>query len=417
MKQSQLFCKTRKEAPKDEVARNAELLIRAGYIHKEMAGVYAFLPLGLRVIEKIKQIVREEMNAIGAEEISLTALQDPGLWTKTERWNDSVIDVWFKTKLKNEAELGLAPTHEEPLTNLMLNHIHSYKDLPVFVYQFQNKFRNELRSKSGILRGREFLMKDLYSFSTSEEELDKFYERVADAYEKVFKRVGIADITYRTKASGGMFSKWSDEFQTITDAGEDTIYVDEKKKLAINEEVYEPQTLSDFDLKEKDLKKVKASEVGNIFKLGIKYSQPIGLFFQDSDGIKKPVVMGSYGIGISRLMGILVEVFADNKGLVWPKEVAPFQVHLILLDGEKSKDEAEKIYKELTDAGIEVLFDDRDLRAGEKFAESDLLGIPTRIIVSDRSLEAGGFEEVARSTGKSRIVSAKDILKEFKPEH
>jgi len=417
MRQSQLFCKTRKEAPKDEVARNAELLIRAGFIHKEMAGVYSLLPLGLRVIEKIKQVVREEMNAIGGEELALSALQDPEVWTKTERWNDSVVDVWFKTKLKNDSELGLAPTHEEPLTNIMLNHIHSYKDLPVYVYQFQNKFRNELRSKSGILRGREFLMKDLYSFTSSVEELDKFYEKVAEAYTSVFKRVGIGDKTYRTLASGGMFSKWSDEFQTITETGEDTIYLDEKKKIAVNEEVNGPQALSDLGLKDEDLKKVKAIEVGNIFKLGIKYSAPIGLEYTDKDGIKKPVVMGSYGIGITRLMGAIVEIFADAKGIVWPKEVAPFQVHLLLIDGEKSKEEADKLYKLLTDEGIEVLYDDRDLRAGEKFADSDLIGIPKRVIVSDRALVSGGFEVVVRKTGESRIVGAKDILKEVKSEH
>jgi len=410
MKQSQLFCKTRREGPKDEVARNAELLIRAGYIHKEMAGVYSFLPLGLRVIEKIKQIVREEMNAIGGEELHLATLQDPEVWAKTDRWNDSVVDVWFKTKLKNDSELGLAPTHEEPLTSMMLNHIHSYKDLPVYVYQFQTKFRNELRSRSGILRGREFLMKDLYSFTTSQEELDKFYEKAAGAYEKIFKRVGIGDVTYRTLASGGMFSKWSDEFQTITKTGEDTIYLDEKKGIAVNGDVYGPQTLDELGLKEKDLQKKKAIEVGNIFKLGTKYSQPLGLVYQDTDGTKKPVVMGSYGIGITRLMGAIVEVFADSKGLVWPKEIAPFQVHLILL--EKGKSNADKLYKELTENGIEVLYDDRDLRAGEKFADSDLLGIPARIIVSEKSNEKAGFEVVDRRTGRMAFVT--DLKKEIK---
>ncbi|HEY9586367.1 MAG TPA: aminoacyl--tRNA ligase-related protein [Candidatus Paceibacterota bacterium] len=412
MKQSQLFCKTRREGPKDEVARNAELLIRAGYIHKEMAGVYSFLPLGLRVIEKIKQIVREEMNAIGGEELHLATLQDPEVWAKTDRWNDSVVDVWFKTKLKNDSELGLAPTHEEPLTSMMLNHIHSYKDLPVYVYQFQTKFRNELRSRSGILRGREFLMKDLYSFTTSQEELDKFYEKAAGAYEKIFKRVGIGDVTYRTLASGGMFSKWSDEFQTITKTGEDTIYLDEKKGIAVNGDVYGPQTLDELGLKEKDLQKKKAIEVGNIFKLGTKYSQPLGLVYQDTDGVKKPVVMGSYGIGITRLMGAIVEVFADSKGLVWPKEIAPFQVHLILL--EKGKSNADKLYKELTENGIEVLYDDRDLRAGEKFADSDLLGIPARIIVSEKSNEKAGFEVVDRRTGMARMAFVTDLKKEIK---
>jgi len=412
MKQSQLFCKTRREGPKDEVARNAELLIRAGYIHKEMAGVYSFLPLGLRVIEKIKQIVREEMNAIGGEELHLATLQDPEVWAKTDRWNDSVVDVWFKTKLKNDSELGLAPTHEEPLTSMMLNHIHSYKDLPVYVYQFQTKFRNELRSRSGILRGREFLMKDLYSFTTSQEELDKFYEKAAGAYEKIFKRVGIGDVTYRTLASGGMFSKWSDEFQTITKTGEDTIYLDEKKGIAVNGDVYGPQTLDELGLKEKDLQKKKAIEVGNIFKLGTKYSQPLGLVYQDTDGTKKPVVMGSYGIGITRLMGAIVEVFADSKGLVWPKEIAPFQVHLILL--EKGKSNADKLYKELTENGIEVLYDDRDLRAGEKFADSDLLGIPARIIVSEKSNEKAGFEVVDRRTGMARMAFVTDLKKEIK---
>ncbi len=411
MKQSLLFTKTRKEAPKDEVSKNAELLIRAGYIHKEMAGVYSFLPLGLRVLNKIVQVIREEMNAIEGQEIALTALQTKDVWEKTGRWDDRVVDNWFKTKLKNDTELGLAYTHEAALAEVMKDYVTSYRDLPSYVYQFQTKFRNELRAKSGLFRGREFLMKDLYSFNRTTEELDAFYEKAIVAYRNIFKRVGLGEITYLTVASGGSFgTKYSHEFQTLTGAGEDLIYIDKKKNIAVNKEVLDEETLSSLGIKREDLVEEKSVEVGNIYKLGSFYSAPLELNYKTETGESKPVIMGSYGIGISRLMGTITEVFADEKGLVWPAEVAPYKVHLISI-GEKAKEEAEKLYADLTKKGIEVLFDDRDMRPGEKFADSDLIGIPTRVVMSEKTLAENVLEVKDRKTGEVKKVTTEEFVK------
>lgn len=412
MRQSQLFTKTRKEAPKDEVAKNAQLLIRAGYIYKEMAGAYAYLPLGLRVLNNITRVIREEMNAIGGQEIFLTALQDKKVWEKSGRWSDDVVDNWFKTELKNGAQVGLGFTHEEPLTNLMRDHIQSYRDLPRYAYQFQTKFRNEERAKSGIMRGREFVMKDLYSFSKDVKEHDAFYEKAKQAYINIFNRLGLGDRTYVTFASGGSFSKYSHEFQTITDAGEDMIYVDEKKKLAINKEVLTDEVLADLGVKKSDLKEMKAVEVGNIFSLGTRFSDAFELNYVSEDGTKKPVVMGSYGIGPGRVMGTIVETLSDANGIVWPEEVAPFKLHLISLGkaGSEAEKEANALYAEFTKAGVEVLFDDRDQRPGEKFADSDLIGIPLRAVISDKTLAAGGKLEIKeRKTGAVSMVTKDEL--------
>jgi prolyl-tRNA synthetase len=406
MKQSQLFTKTRREAPKDEVAKNAELLIRAGFIHKEMAGVYSFLPLGLRVMNKIVGIIRDEMNAIGGEEVHLTALQDKKPWEVTGRWNDEVLDIWFKTKLKNDTEIGLGITHEEPLTLLMKDHIRSYKDLPIAVYQFQTKFRNETRAKSGIMRGREFLMKDLYSFNEDIKAHEIFYEKIKQAYVNVFDRVGLGDKTYITFASGGSFSKYSHEFQTITDAGEDIIFIDEDKKIAINKEVLNDEVLKDLGLKKSDLVEKKAVEVGNIFNLGTRFSDALGLTYKDEKGELKSVYMGSYGIGPGRVMGTIAEILSDDQGLIWPESVAPFSIHLLaLFDQEgKVKKSADELYEELSKKGVEVLYDDRDISAGEKFSDSDLIGIPKRYVISEKTLANNSLEVKDRATGKVEMI-------------
>ena len=316
MRASQLFAKTTKNLKVDETSRNARLLIKAGFIDKQMAGVYCFLPMGKMVLDNIIRIIREEMDVAGGNEISMTALQPKDLWQASGRWDDKVLDVWFKTKLASGSEVGLATTHEEPLTNMMRRFIDSYKDLPAYPYQFQIKFRNELRAKSGLLRGREFWMKDLYSFSRSLPEHQVFYDRMITAYNRVFERLGIAELTYKTFASGGSFSKYSDEFQTVCPAGEDVIYIDKTKKIAINQEVMSDEILSELGLKKSDLEKTRGVEVGNIFNLGTKYSQPLGLLFSDEQGQKQPVIMGSYGLGPSRIMGLLAELFSDDKGLV-----------------------------------------------------------------------------------------------------
>lgn len=414
MRQTHLFTKTRKDAPKDEVSKNAELLIRAGYIYKEMSGVYSLLPLGLRVIKKIENIVREEMDELGAQEVHLTALQEKEKWEKTGRWSDAVVDNWFKTSLKNETQLGLAFTHEEALTALVANYITSYRDLPKSIYQFQTKFRNELRAKSGIMRGREFLMKDLYSFSRTDADHGVFYSEAKDTYSHIFDRLGIGERTYVTFASGGSFAPFSHEFQMVTDAGEDVIYVDEKKKIAVNKEIYTDDILGTLGLKKEELVEKKSVEVGNIFSLGTKFSEPLELMYTDEDGSKKPVIMGSYGIGIGRVMGAVVEALSDEHGIVWPATIAPFKVHLVALfdkDG-KVNTYATELYDRLVAQGIEVLYDDRDVRPGEKFADSDLIGIPLRIIVSEKL--GTDVEIKVRKTGETHIVPHDNISEKIK---
>jgi prolyl-tRNA synthetase len=410
MRVSQLFTKTSKTAPADEVAKNAELLIRAGFIYKEMAGVYAYLPLGKRVLDKIVQIIREEMNAIGGNEISLTALQQKDVWEASGRWDDQVMDVWFKTKLASGSELGLAPTHEEPLTKLMKNYISSYKDLPVYPYQFQIKFRNELRSKSGLMRGREFWMKDLYSFSRTQEEHDAFYEKISAAYDRVYARLGLGDITYKTFASGGSFAKYSHEFQTLSPVGEDKIYVHEGKKIAINEEVYNDEVLADLGVTKDELVEHTAVEVGNIFTLGTKFSDALDLNYTDDTGVSRRVIMGSYGIGPSRVMGLIAEHFSDDKGLVWPENIAPAKVYLVRIGGEEAVAHADALYEELSAKGIEVLYDDRDERPGTKFADAELMGIPYRVTVSDRLIEAGQYELTRRNSGEMALLTRDELL-------
>jgi prolyl-tRNA synthetase len=407
MKQSQLFTKTRKEAPKDEVSKNAELLIRAGYVHKEMAGVYSYLPLGLRTLRKIENIIREEMDAIGGQELSMTALQDRQLWEKTDRWDDAKVDNWFKTKLKNGNEVGLGFTHEEAITNIMTGHISSYKDLPIYAYQIQTKFRNETRAKSGIMRGREFGMKDLYSFSATEADLDAFYEKAKQAYVNIFARAGLGDKTFITFASGGSFSKYSHEFQTLSDAGEDTIYLSREKGIAVNKEVLNDEVLTDLGVKREDLEEVHSIETGNIFKLGTRFSGALNLNYKDENGESKPVIMGSYGIGPGRLMGTIVESFADEKGIVWPESVAPFKVHLIDL---RAKEASDKLYEKLTALGMEVLYDDRDANAGEKFATSDLLGMPYRVVVSGKTITSEKFEVKIRKSGEVLMLSESEMI-------
>jgi prolyl-tRNA synthetase len=415
MKQSQLFTKTKKEAPSDEVAKNAQLLIQAGYIYKNMAGAYSFLPLGLRVIEKINGIIREEMNGIGGQELHMPTLQDPALWKTSDRWSDENVDVWFKSELKAGGEVGLAWTHEEVITDLMRQYVSSYKDLPFFAYQIQTKFRNEMRAKSGIMRMREFAMKDLYSFCATQEQHDTFYEECAQAYGRIFDRIGIGDVTYKTFASGGAFTKFSHEFQTLAEAGEDIVYVNQEKGIAVNEEVLAETDLSELGVTKDELEKRKSIEVGNIFSLGTKFSEAIGLTFKDAEGNDQPVIMGSYGIGPGRAMGTVVDLLCDEKGIVWPESVAPFKVHLIGLNADDSeiKDWTDGIYTALQKRGVETLYDDRDARPGQKFADSDLLGMPYRVVSSKKMKEEGKFEVVERATGEIAYMTEEELYSKF----
>ena len=542
MRISQLFTKTSKTAPADEVAKNAQLLIRAGYVHKTMAGVYSYTPLGLAVIENIKQIVREEMNAVSSQELIMSSLQRKELWQETGRWSDELVDVWFKSKLQDGTEVGFGWTHEEPIIELLRTYLSSYKDLPISVYQFQNKLRNELRAKSGILRGREFIMKDMYSVHATKQDLDAYYDAVIEAYKRCYERFGIGDDTYVTFASGGAFTKFSHEFQTICQAGEDDIFIVPSTKVAYNAEVAPvrvrpnpdagtemkplgilddetiigaealtealdiPRTAStksmlydssagmllavvrsDYEINEDKLKAVadvswlrltdgkqieavtgaklgfaglynlpegvrlfvddscedmvnfetganktgqhaynvnwgrdvprpqefveikmakegdispetgevyvrcRTAEVGNIFNFGTQKSEEMNLVFTGADGQRQHAYMGSYGIGITRVMGVIVEKFADDKGLVWPENIAPFRVQLVAI-GQQGTAKAEELYKELQAAGVGVLFDDRAERPGVKFADAELMGMPWRVTVSDRALDEGLFE-------------------------
>ncbi len=410
MRLTNLFTKTTKNAPADEVSKNAQLLIRAGFIHKEMAGAYAYLPLGKIVLDKIVNIIRAEMNAVGGSEISLTALQQKDVWERSGRWDDDVIDVWFKLELAGGVQLGLAPTHEEPLTHLMKEYIHSYKDLPVYPYQFQIKFRNEPRAKSGLMRGREFWMKDLYSFSRTMAEHEAFYEKITASYLRIYEQLGLGSLTYKTFASGGSFAKFSHEFQTVSPVGEDKIYVHKAKNIAINEEVYNDEVLAELGIDRSELVAETAVEVGNIFTLGTRFSEPLQLTFTDEDGSVKPVIMGSYGIGPSRLMGVIAEHFSDDKGLVWPENVAPAKVYLVSIGSPESIAHADALYDELSAKGLEIIYDDRDERPGIKFADSELMGIPFRVTVSDRLLADAKYELTIRTSGETMILTRDQLL-------
>ena len=405
MKMTQIFTKTLKNAPKDEAANSAKLLLRAGYIHKEGAGIYAFLPLGLRVLENIKNIIRAEMNRIGGNEILMTALQNPAPWQKTGRWDDNVMDIWFKTNLNAGGELGLGATHEEPITSMLTEYISSYKDLPLSVYQFQTKFRNELRAKSGILRTREFLMKDLYSFAANKADHDRFYAEVEQAYKKIYNELGIGDITHQTFASGGSFSKYSHEFQTITPVGEDIIWHNADFSVVLNEEVLNDEVLKDLGVKREELTSAKAAEVGNIFTLGEKYSKALGLEFTDEENKKRPVYMGCYGIGVSRVFGIIAEIFSKEDSLYFPENIAPYKYYLVSI-GEK----ADQIAAELAANHPEIiLLDDRDLRPGAKFADADLIGCPYRLVISDKTLENDQIELLDRKTGETKLLTQAEL--------
>lgn len=413
MRQSQLFAQTTKEVPKDEKSINSQLLIRAGFVDKLMAGVYSFLPLGFLVLKKIENIIREEMNKIGGQEVFLPGLHPKENWQKTDRWQN---EEMFKLKSRGGKDYSLGWTHEEIITPLVQKFVKSHKDLPVFVYQIQDKFRDELRSKSGLLRTVEFVMKDLYSFHKDEEDLNKYYEKVKNAYFKIFRRCGLAKQTFLTLASGGTFSKYSHEFQTVTPFGEDTIYLCQKCRLAINKEIITEEKYQCSKCKNQKLEIKKAIEIGNIFKLKDKFSKPFNFFFIDKNGKKKPILMGCYGIGLGRLMGAIVEVYHDEKGIIWPKEVAPFTVHLIQIENTpKVKKSAEKLYKNLQKREIEVLYDNRiDKTPGEKFADCDLIGIPFRIVISERTLKRRCVEVKKREKAKVELVKIEHLLRLFK---
>jgi prolyl-tRNA synthetase len=400
MRQSKLFTKTRREAPAGEVAKNAQLLIRAGYVHKEMAGVYSYLPLGVRVLSNIENIIREEMDAIGGQEIRMATLHPSESWKTTGGWD--AVDVLFKIQSRTEKEYALGQSEEEIVTPIAQEYALSYKDLPVAIYQIGQKYRDELRAKSGVMRGREFGMKDMYSFHETQEDFERFYEIVKASYLKAFKRCGLE--VKVTEASGGAFSeKLSYEFMALSEAGEDDIlYCGECSHCANVEVAKSAEGDACPKCGKGTLKKARAVEVGNVFDLGTKYPKAFGFTYVDKEGKPQTPIMGCYGFGTTRLVGTIVETFADEKGMIWPESVAPFKIHLVSLghDGDEVSKKADELYKELTDKGISVLYDDRDARAGEKFAESDLLGLPWRVVVGREAVATGLYEVVERATGK-----------------
>jgi len=422
-KLSHLFTKTKRDAPQGEVAVNAILLERAGFIAKQMAGVYTLLPFGLRVVNKINTIIRGELNAIGAQEILMPALQPKEIWEKTGRWN-TANDVMYQFKDNSGKDVGLGWTHEEVITQIATSYIHSYKDLPKAVYQIQTKFRDEPRAKSGILRGREFVMKDLYSFHTDQKDRDDYYDKVKGTYHTIFKRIGLNAL--ETAASGGAFSKLSHEFQVIAKSGEDTVFICETCSQGINKEIMQDAQMKCEHCGSTRVEKTSI-EVGNIFKLGTRFSEALDLKYTDEEGKQNPVEMCSYGIGPTRVMGTIVEVSHDEKGIIWGESVAPYDCHIIEILNSKFetlnksknqnyKSETMEIINQLEKAGLEVLFDDRDdVSVGEKLADADLIGIPWRIVVSDRSIAAGGVEVKRRSEEESQIVPVDKLLDIIKP--
>lgn len=415
MRQSQLFTRTTKDISADETSKNAQLLIRAGYIHKTMAGSYTFLPLGLRVLRKVEDIVRRKMNELGAQEMTMSILHPAELWKTTGAWD--AVDVLFKIKSRTERDYAIGQSEEEVVTPIIKEYVKSYKDLPFIGYQIHWKFRDELRAKAGIMRGREFLMKDMYTIHETQEAFDAFYTQAKEKYLEVYKEIGLT--AKATEASGGSFSKKiSYEFMVLTDAGEDDILYSETSDYCVNKEI--------TDLKEGDtspdgsgiLKSGKASEVGNVFDLGTRYQDAFDFSFTDKEGNKQRGVMGCYGIGVSRIMGVVAETCSDEKGLVWPVAIAPFSMHLIAISKDKESEAwktAENLYAKLTAEGVEVLFDDRQEQAGSKFADSDLIGIPMRVVISDKSLEKGGVEIKERTNDSSEIITIDQLLKTYTP--
>jgi len=417
MKYSSFFPKTNKREFKDDLSVNAVLLVKAGYVDQLMAGSYTLLPLGFRVIENIKNIIREELSATGAAEMIMPLLHPREIWDQTGRWSDpDVKQIMYQFKDIHDKEFGLSFTHEEIVMHTLGKYVKSYKDLPVKIYQFSTKFRNEPRAKSGVLRGREFLMKDLYSAHVSEEDMYIYYNQVKDVYPKIFKKLGMDSIT--VEASGGVFTdKNTHEFQVLSDAGEDTIFVCDCKngcdcQFAQNKEIYQgaegdkcPQCSDGCSVKT-----AKSIEVGNIFPLGTKYSEKMNVLYTDREGKRNPIWFASYGIGPTRIMGTLVELFHDERGIIWPESVTPFQVYLIGIMNQDSRimEEAERIEKKLEDAGIEVLVDDRDISVGEKFASADLLGFPYRLVVSEKT--AGKIEFKSRKSQETGLLNLDEVI-------
>lgn len=407
MKLSKLAFQVSKNPPNNADTINHKLLVQAGFVRQLMAGVYTYTPMGLRVLRKIENIIREEMNAVGGQEILMPALHPKANWVTTGGWDK--IDVLFKLKSRTDKDYALGQSHEEVVTPLAKEIINSYKDLPLALYQIQWKYRDELRSKSGILRGREFLMKDMYSFHATKEDFEEFYSQVKNAYLKIFKRLGLTAKV--TEASGGNFTdKISYEFMVLTDAGEDDIFYCESCDYCVNQEIAKVKEGDACPKCNATLKLARASEVGNVFDLGQKFATDFDLTFAQADGSKSYPIMGCYGIGVSRAMGVIVEKYNDNQGIIWPSLIAPFQAIIVSLNG--AEDYAHEVYETLKQSGIETLLDDRSESAGSKFAAADLLGIPHRLVISPRNGKK--IEWKKRDQEESELLDLKNILNKLK---
>lgn len=412
---SRLFTKTSKKAPREAESANAKLLFRGGFVRQEMAGVYSWLPLGLRVLRKAEAVIREEMDALGAQEILMPALQPKENWLSTGRW-DSMDDL-FKVKSRADKEFALGPTHEEIVTPLVRDSVRSYKDLPVAVYQIQTKYRDELRPKSGVLRGREFGMKDMYSFHATKEDLDAFYAKAIEAYLRVFSRCGLKARV--VEASGGVFTmKFSHEFQIETPAGEDVILACPKCAFAQNAEIAKKDKGEPCPECGTALELTKGIEAGNIFDLGHKFSEAFDFSVVTETGERQLVYMGCYGIGTTRLVGAIVEASHDDRGMIWPKSVAPMPVHLVALSSKdadmqaKIAEVSEGLHDDLAAEGIDVLWDDRDASPGEKLADADLIGLPLRLLVSEKTLAEDSVEWKLRASDETQLVKLGDLKEE-----
>jgi prolyl-tRNA synthetase len=410
MKYSQLFSQTSKNISEQEKSLNAQLLTRAGFVDQLMAGVYSYLPLGLITLRKIEGVVRKHMNELGSQEVLMPTLHPSSIWKTTGGWDS--IDVLFKINSRTGNEYALGQSEEEVVAPLVLSRAQSYRNLPLSVYQIGWKYRDELRAKSGIMRGREFLMKDMYSFHTSQEDFEAYYKKAKDVYIEVFKELGLEAKV--TEASGGNFTdKVSYEFEVLTDAGEDVIYYCDKCDFCVEDEIAEVKPSDSCPRCNKGtLSEAKAAEVGNVFDLGQKFSKAFDLAYTDNEGKRNHAIMGCYGIGVSRVMGVIAEKHHDDKGLVWPESVAPFKYHIVALPDEANIEAGAKIYNQL--GANNCLFDDRsEVSPGAKFADADLIGCPVQIVISRKTLEHDSVEVVSRSgafeTFMLPIAEVKDI--------
>ena len=419
MKASNLILGTQRENPADAEIVSHQLMIRAGLIRQVSSGIYNWLPLGKKVLQKVEDIIRTEMNNSDAQEILMPMVQPASLWEESGR-----IDQYGQELLvfldRHDNKFCLGPTHEEIITDLCKNLLTSYKQLPVTLYQIQTKFRDEIRPRFGVMRSREFIMKDAYSFDLNKAGLDQSYKIMKDAYIKIFNRLGL-DYRIVKADSGAIGGSDSEEFHVLADSGEDLLAFSDKSDYAINAELLtELQEGQDpYSLEGKqspdgkgNLKLKKGIEVGHIFKLGKKYSEILNLRIQGENGDINPE-MGCYGIGASRIVAAAIEQNHDEKGIVWPKSLSPFQVALVEVnskDNKNVKDKCNEIYQLLKDNNIETLWDDRDKRPGVKFADMEVIGIPMTIIVGERTLETGQIEIKKRKDEKPELVSHQDLL-------